>query len=86
MLEADESCTLDIVKVNDVTQVMSASLEYGQFWGGGAKPCFKICVSQVNKPGLQPVSKTCGTNSWVLSKRFKCEKVFKKCLKSYRPL
>ena len=47
MLEADESCTLDIVKVNDVTQVMSASLEYGQFWGGGAKPCFKTCVPQV---------------------------------------
>ena len=30
---------------------------------------------EINKTGLQPVPKTCGTNSWVLSKIFKCKKV-----------
>ena len=43
----------------------------------------KRTYSKNNKTGLQPVSKTCGTNSWVLSKSFKCKKVFKKCFKIY---
>ena len=70
-------------KLLRIYQIRLESMNYrpknGHFYQTVQSVDHLLCI-YFNKTGLQPVSKTCGTNSWVLSKRFKCKK---KCLKSY---